>query len=114
MLVTTKQIWRSWLKEEQNLVKTFGLSDEIRTEGDHGSHGYLKKDMFTHRFREIHAFRTLDLKKGFFLPQDHQSITWTSKRILNAETVLGQRSRRATFRFFDIFFECGPHLVDSR
>ena len=24
MLVTTKQIWRSWLKEEQNLVKTFG------------------------------------------------------------------------------------------
>ena len=107
MLVTTKQIWRSWLKEEQNLVKTFELSDEIRTEGDHGSYGYWKKDMFTHRFREIHAFRTLRPSV------DHLDVQETLKRItLKRYSVNRQGARH--FPFFRYIFECGPHLVDSR
>ena len=90
--------------EEQNLVKTLELSDETRREGDHGSYGYRKKNVFTHRFREnkLHVFRTL--KKGFFLPQNHQSVTTfalVSKVVQenNAKTILGQPSRRH-FRFF--------------
>ena len=67
-----KQKWRSCPKEEGNLVKTFELSDEIRREGDHGSFGYRKKTVFTHRSRALFLF--LRPRKGILLPQSHQSI----------------------------------------
>ena len=78
--IKRRKRWGSWDENETkmaeqaegNLVKTFELSDEIRREGDHGSFGYRKKAVFTHRSREFFLF--LRPRKGILLPQSHQSI----------------------------------------